>query len=29
MPDGVTADRSTANFGCYEKFGWPHADPPK
>jgi prepilin-type N-terminal cleavage/methylation domain-containing protein/prepilin-type processing-associated H-X9-DG protein len=28
-PDGVTADRSTADFGRYEKFGWPHADPPK
>ncbi len=23
------ADRSTAEFGRYEKFGWPHADPPR
>jgi hypothetical protein len=29
MPDGVTADRSTADYGRYEKFGWPYADPPK
>ena len=28
-PDGVTADRSTADCGRYEKFGWPHADPPR
>ncbi len=28
-PDGVTADRSTADYGRYEKFGRPHADPPK
>jgi hypothetical protein len=30
MPDGVTADRSTAEFPgrYYEKFGWPHADLP-
>ena len=29
MPDGVMADRSTADFGRYEKFAWPHADPPR
>jgi prepilin-type N-terminal cleavage/methylation domain-containing protein/prepilin-type processing-associated H-X9-DG protein len=29
MPDGVTADRTTADFGRYEKFGWPHAAPPR
>ena len=30
-PDGVTPDRSTAEFPGrnYEKFGWPHAEPPK
>jgi prepilin-type N-terminal cleavage/methylation domain-containing protein/prepilin-type processing-associated H-X9-DG protein len=28
-PDGITPDRSTADFGRYEKFGWPHADPPR
>jgi len=27
-PDG-TADRSTTDYGRYEKFGWPHAQPPR
>jgi hypothetical protein len=28
MPDGVTAARSTADFGRYEKFAWPFEKTP-